>query len=386
MRAIQSGFMGALILAALALFLAGDSDAAWPGSGRAAGGSVTPNYIAATLNSTSGTASGVGCASLAACIADTRSTTATYRTSAGVLATAAANTPRVDCTYASCGVLSEPASSNFAPYSTFGAGWGYANSAGYTGGCGATATSPDGTCDYLTLDDTNTTTGFHGAYEYSATVGSFNTVAFSVTMQANQYNYGFILVADGSTTLIGSSVVVNLTTGAITATFANTGVTTPTCTTVAFQQGAWKINCVTTFTASNTRVQIVLGPSPTATPSWGSNGFASYAGTISDGISVFGVSAEINGYVSSYIPNATSGSSARSADALAFSGALATAMAAGPSYVDSINLATGATARTLYAAGAFSFQAGYVYPQFCAYNSSVTGSYESSHSTYGTSC
>ena len=386
MRAVQSGLIGALIFAALAIFLAGDSDAAWPGSGRAGGGSVSASYVAASLNATSGTASGVGCASLSSCITDTRSTTATYRTPAGVLATAATNTPRVDCTYANCGVLSEPASSNISPYSTFGAGWGYGNANPYTGSCGAGTSSPDGTCDYLTLQDSNTTTGFHGAYQYSTTVGAFTTIAFSVTMQAKQYNYGFILVADGLTTNIGSSVVVNLTTGAITATFANTGVTTPTCTTVAFEQGAWKINCATTFTASNTRVQIVLGPSPTATPTWGSNGFASYAGTTGDGIAVFGVSAEINSYVTSYIPNSTSGSASRSADTLALSGSLASAMAAGQSYVDSISQATGATARTLYAAGAFSFQPGYVYPQFCAYTPSVTGGYLTSHSTYGTAC
>ena len=150
MRAVQSGFVGALIFAALAIFLAGDSDAAWPGSGRAGGGTVVtwPNYTAASINFPSGTVGGVGCASLASCIADTRSTTATYINSSGGLSTAAVNTPRIDCSNATCGLLNEGASTNLNPYSVLSSpNWG-----SYTSGSGVTptyatgaGTAPDGT-------------------------------------------------------------------------------------------------------------------------------------------------------------------------------------------------------------------------------------------------
>ena len=70
----------------------------------------------------------------------------------------------------------------------------------------------------------------------------------------------------------------------------------------------------------------------------------------------------------------------------ATTGALATAMAAGQSYVDTIDEATGATSRTLYAAGAFNWPPYKWITQICAYSPSVGSGYLTAHSTYGTSC
>ena len=68
------------------------------------------------------------------------------------------------------------------------------------------------------------------------------------------------------------------------------------------------------------------------------------------------------------------------------SGALASAMSAGQSYVDMIDEATGATSRALYAAGGFNWPLFKTITQICAYSPSVTSGYLAAHSTYGTSC
>ena len=102
------------LFVALALPCAANgSDAAGPA--RAAGcGAAAANYIAASINFPSGTVGGVGCASLSSCIADTRSTPRPTSRRLAALSTAAVNTPRIDCSNATCGLLNEGASTNLA--------------------------------------------------------------------------------------------------------------------------------------------------------------------------------------------------------------------------------------------------------------------------------
>ena len=89
---------------------------------------------------------GVGCASLSSCIADTRSTTATYISSSGGLSTAAVNTPRIDCSNGTCGLLNEGASTNLSLYSAIIGRTGLGAGSGDSAPTHAkSAAAPDGT-------------------------------------------------------------------------------------------------------------------------------------------------------------------------------------------------------------------------------------------------
>jgi hypothetical protein len=338
---------------ALPLALAPTSDAGWPGSGCVYGGGAS--VIAASINFPTGTVGGLGCPSLSACIADTRSTTATYINASGGLSTAAINTPRVDCSNATCGLLNEGASTNLNLYSVVAsAHWAsYANGTGSTPTINAgSGTSPDGANATATVV-VGRSAGDYSEINSTLTVPSNSSYTHSAWVQASSAPY------------VGMKIVLGL-----------------------YISGIGNVGDAVTLPSTLTRVS-----APGSTPgAGGGQSTAGYLGTTGGltqtgtvGFNIWGDQLEQLAFATSYIP--TNGSAVtRAADALSATGALGTAMSAGQSYVDMIDEATGAASRTLYAAAAFNWPLFKTITQICAYTSGVTAGYLAAHSTYGTSC
>jgi hypothetical protein len=353
MRAFRPILAFALALA-LPPALAPKSDAGWPNSGRVYGGGGGASVVAVSINFPSGSVGGVNCASLAACIADIRSSTATYINGSGGLSTAAVNTPRVDCTNATCGLLNEGSSTNINPYSVItSANWG-----NFKSGSGATpgitnnaAASPDGAGAAAAVTiNRSASADYSEILTSGVNYASTGVYTHSIWLQASSSPY------------IGAQITV----GAYLAVTFGSAVTLPSALT------RLSVNFTAPYTGSGqANIGYLDGTGATTTGAVGFN--------------AWGDQVEPLTFASSYIP--TSGSAVtRAADSMSATGALATAMAAGQSYVDMIDEATGATSRTLYAAGAFNWPPYKWITQICAYSPSVGRGYLTAHSTYGTSC
>lgn len=359
MRAFRPILAFALALA-LPLALAPKSDAGWPNSGRVyGGGGGGASVVAVSINFPSGSVGGVNCASLAACIADIRSSTATYINRSGGLSTAAVNTPRIDCTNGTCGLLNEGASTNLALYSANvgGTDWATADS-GYAVPTVTpnAATAPDGAMT-ATQVAFPATTGASGNYSIVYSNGMSVSASTNYTLStffkgaAGGEKYYLSFAVNGSPYFGLAQSLVTLTT--------------------AFGRYA-----ATGSSSSYTSLNVQIG--------FSSDGLTEVAQAASTSYS-WGVQFEAGSFATSYIPT-TSASASRAADSMSAAGPLASAMSAGQSYVDMIDEATGATSRTLYAAGAFNWPPYKWITQICAYSPSVGSGYLTAHSTYGTSC
>jgi hypothetical protein len=143
----------------------------------------------------------------------TRSTTATYYNSSGVLSTAAINAARFDynpSTLAPLGLLIEQSSTNLFTYSQdfTNAVWGKSS----TTITNNATTAPDGTSTGNNLTPT-TVSAIHRISSAAIGLSAGNTYTFSVYAKANGYNYLYI----NAVAALGAGATFNISTGVVTA-------------------------------------------------------------------------------------------------------------------------------------------------------------------------
>ena len=320
--------------------------------------------LAASINFASPAGAGVGCASLSACISDTRSTTATYINASGVLSTAAANTPRVDCSNAACGLLIEGSRTNYAfdTQGEFTSGYWYKQVATQLIADNV-ATSPDGAADASSFIP-GTTAGNQELQQALTFVAANYSV--SAYFKADGYGYGYLYAYTGTNygawVNFSTCVVSNVSSGA-------------TASAAALNNGWCRL--ILNFPGAASSHFVSVGSSAAA-------GTRNYAGNGTSGDYIWGVDLEQGAFPTSYIPN-TGGvgtTVSRAADSMSAKGALAAALAAGPALVDMIDEATGAASRTLYAAGTFNWPQWKWIVAIYAYKKGTPASYLAAHMTY----
>jgi hypothetical protein len=241
-----------------------------------------------------------------------RASTATYANASGVLASAGSGALRFDSPNGVAqGLLLEGAATNVVTNVALnGAAWVNFNST-ITGG----HASPDGGANaYL-----NVPTATNARHNWILQPGVTATAAVytgSVYLQAAGYGFGYLGIASpGATTAY--SIIVDLTTGAITQT--NTiGSPTGTASAATLIGNGWvRLQVSMTATTGTTGTQILFGASNSGTPgSLNSNANEpQFAGDGTSGVAAFWPQLELGPFATSPIP--TSGSAAtRAADAL----------------------------------------------------------------------
>lgn len=224
-------------------------------------------------------------------IAFTRSTTATYVDEDGLIKTAPANTPRFDhnpITGECLGLLVETNRTNLATYSESFNNWTLNQITISTNAI----TAPDGT---LTADKTNETTNNeqHLVFVNLGTISIGAKYTFSCFFKAAERSVIALTIHGAGYT------VFNLTNGTISQSggFANETIT-------AYPNGWYR--CSITVTApTTTGAFYIVG--------WTTSNV--YAGTTGHGVYVWGAQIENYEHGTSYIPNLSTGSTTRSADA-----------------------------------------------------------------------
>lgn len=247
----------------------------------------------------------------------------TYYNSAGVLSSAGANAARFDCPNSVCrGLLFEPdaTTTNFMPYSN-----GFTSTdwtSNFTTLTSGATLSPDGTSDAWKLNPTTS-----GGYLAMQTATSAASV--SMSFRAGTASYAYVGVTAG-----GDHIVVDLSSCSI---VTNTGYSGSSGLVDSLGGGWCRVKYHSAQTLAYRAFQCITDTSGTIVA-------GSYC-------YVFGGQAEVGKtYVSSYI--STNGSTVtRAADGLVFSGALAAAVAAGPTIIEWTPESTGVTARSVIPAG-----------------------------------
>jgi len=242
-----------------------------------------------------------------------RSSSATYANSSGLLATAAANAVRFDfnpTTGAAQGLLLEGASTNIALESAFASGW--IDLAGTTTLNAGIA--PDGTltaAQWAPGTGSSTARGLYPAAALSLTASIWTTSVWTAPIASGLAFASLSLISPNTST--GYNVLTNLATGAQ----SNASLGSPTNTgsaVVAYPASQYRAS-VTMLGATGSSLIAVSG-SPTAPPAGGySDMFPVFNGSGVAGAYVWGAQVENLPFPTSYIPT-TSGSASRSADAL----------------------------------------------------------------------
>jgi hypothetical protein len=308
-----------------------------------------------------------------------RSSIATYINASNVLTTAAANVPRFDYTGGSAqGLLLEATATNLVLQSGFASSWTNANSTVTA----SAVTGPDNTTSAATMNDGATATTTHGSSQTVSSLTASVNYTFCVAMKQGTGRYVSVGNA-GSTTRDGGYAVFDLQAGTVTQSAALAGGGTLTSATIsAYPEGYWR-TCVTAISANAARF-VLVSLANAATFTADTLGRQTYTGG-SNVWDAFGADLEKSATPTSYV--ATTSPQTRAADSVTPQGALAAAIAAGPTIIETKNEATGVIARSIIAKGGTVFQDGFWYRQICAYGSkNPSTAYLNAHLTVGGPC
>jgi hypothetical protein len=229
----------------------------------------------------------------------TRSTTATFTGSNGLIQTAAINGPRFDynpTTLAPLGLLIEEQRVNLLLQSQdFTTSWG-ATDVSVTAN---TTAAPDGTTTADTLAEA-ATTAIHFAVQG---ISSSGVLTLSVFAKLNS-GTPFLTIGFNSSAANYASATFNLLLGTSTQTQVGGTYSAPSATITAVAQGFYRC----TFTATTDSVTTTrIGLNNTGTPTATNRGFgATYLGVVTNSIFVWGAQLEAGAFATSYIPTVAS--------------------------------------------------------------------------------
>jgi hypothetical protein len=216
-------------------------------------------------------------------------------TTAAVSVGITADIPRLDYTGGGCpSLLLEPQRTNLVLYSEQ---WDNAYWSKFNDSVSANAgTSPDG---YANADKEipNTSNDIHGIIRYvdSQSAGAYTA---SVFLKAAGYNFGYLRFTTDTDTK-RYVVVINLTTGAVTATNSFGSPVSPSSKVENYGNGWYRLSV--TLTHGSGDLAMMAGSSSTAVPTFGAS-IPSFAGDGTSGVLLYGAMAELGAYPTSYIP------------------------------------------------------------------------------------
>ncbi len=233
-------------------------------------------------------------------------------TTAAVSVGMTANVPRIDYTGGGCGkLLLEPQRTNLVTFSE------QMDNAAYTkfqlSITANNAVSPDGNtnADKLIADSTSEKHGFYSQIT-SASAGTYTQSAF---FKAGEYNFACIRLSTDSDAK-RFAVVLNLTTGLITATDESGSPTSTSYKVDNYGNGWYRLSVTSAHTSGDIFPTTAI--SSTAVPTF-DNSLPLFTGNSVNGIFAYGCSLELGAYATSYIPT-LSAASTRGADACSKTG------------------------------------------------------------------
>lgn len=244
----------------------------------------------------------------------TRTTTATYEDSTGVLRTAAINEPRIDfdpTTLECSGLLLEESRTNLTIRSD-----DFANAAWFKSELTVSAnstTSPDGTANADLLSETTVNSG-HNIYPNTlagVTAGSTYTASVFLKKGPGATAPDFVVLAFITAGFGNVRAVFNVSTGAIGATLGS-----PIVSAKQYPSGWWRVSITATATVSVGAAGMILYFNNNS----GTTSISSYAGQTTSNLYIWGAQFELGAFPTSYIPT-TTGSVTRGADVLEITGA-----------------------------------------------------------------
>lgn len=231
----------------------------------------------------------------------TRSTTATYYNSAGVLSTAAINAPRLDynpATLAPLGLLIEQSRTNLCNYSELfnNAAWNILTRVAVVAN---TTAAPNGATTAFSLNET-ATTGSHYLGRTGLTATANTYVTLSIFVKAKERSFaGLQLTPDGTNYIY---CTFNLATG-VASTPVNAGNGSNCSAQMTAVGNGWyrcSISGIPSSTAANPIAAIYVGTSNVNFVN------TSYTGVAGSGVYIWGAQLEAGSFITSYIPTVAS--------------------------------------------------------------------------------